>query len=229
LNYPCYLIDLLKEKQMVCELPDDWPGDAGRLSRPCTWNGSTGNDFMQFIKANEHQSECCIWIFNAEGLPDGLSIDTFSGKITGTLVTPGIFNVKITATNGSNDTTAMFVWRVGEASGEPPVIANPGERRNVTGDEVVLQIKARDADDEALTFGAEGLPDGLLIDTNIGKIMGKLIKPGYFDVKITVSDGISSVSVRVAWTVAPGPTRADRPRIVNPGDQTGQVGDRVAL
>lgn len=182
---------------------------------------------MRFIQPDEN--ECHVWFFSAEDLPDGLSIDACTGKITGTLTRAGIFNVKVNVDDGHDSASMMFVWKVEECAAPASVIVNPGDRRNKTGDEVVLQIEAQDAEDEVLTFKADGLPDGLLIDTNLGKIMGRPSKAGHFPVKITVSDGISSVSVHFNWIVDKRTGTGKLPLIVNPGDQINQVGDKVAL
>ena len=47
----------------------------------------------------------------------------------------------------------------------PPVVTNPGNQSGFTGMAVNLAIAASDADGEALTFSATGLPGGLAINS----------------------------------------------------------------
>ena len=181
---------------------------------------------MLQILANDADNDTLI--FSAEGLPDGLAINANTGNITGKIAKAGTFNSKVTVTDGTDNASVMFVWKVDDAPNQPPVITNPGDQSNKVGDDIMLQIEAKDADDDALKFMAESLPDGLLIDTNTGKIMGKIsAKAGSFDAKVTVTDGASSVSVMFAWKVDESSNQA--PVITNPGDQMNKVGDNIML
>ena len=45
----------------------------------------------------------------AVGLPTGVTINTTTGKISGAATEPGVYNVTLTATNGSGTSTPLFV------------------------------------------------------------------------------------------------------------------------
>lgn len=53
-----------------------------------------------------------VLLFQAFGLPDGLSIDSGSGIITGTPGTVSVFNPQMVATNDFGQDTAQFQWNI---------------------------------------------------------------------------------------------------------------------
>ncbi len=72
---------------------------------------------------------------------------------------------------------------------QAPIAENPGDQVNEPGDAVSLQILASDPDEDDLTFGAQGLPTGLVISPD-GLISGT-IDPGaegLFDVRVIIVD-----------------------------------------
>ena len=85
----------------------------------------------------------------------------------------------------------------------PPVLTNPGNQSTLEGsDAVTLLLSASDADGDALTFDATGLPPGLGINAATGLVQGTLTAPGTFNVNISVSDGQDSDNAGFTWTVA---------------------------
>ncbi|MDX1429196.1 MAG: DUF4382 domain-containing protein, partial [Rhodothermales bacterium] len=86
-----------------------------------------------------------------------------------------------------------------------PEIANPGDQYGRAGDMVTLQLVASDADNDPLTFAAEGLPPSLEIDSETGIISGMLSQEGSFEVTVSVTDDDGSSAAVFTWTVAPPP------------------------
>lgn len=85
-----------------------------------------------------------------------------------------------------------------------PVLTNPGNRANVIGNAVTLNLQASDADNDALTFSATGLPTSLSINSATGVISGTPSATGSFNVTISVTDGRSNpVPVSFVWTINP--------------------------
>ena len=76
----------------------------------------------------------------------------------------------------------------------PPVVTNPGNRSGYTGVAVSLAIAASDADGEALTFSATGLPAGLSINSATGVITGTPGTAGNYTVTVTARDALASAS-----------------------------------
>ena len=133
-------------------------------------------------------------------LPSGLAIDPSSGWISGTPMTPGIYQVMITATDSSGHTGhTTFTWTVVDK-----VTCNsPGDQVNTVGDAVSLPIICTDSAGEALTYSDGGtLPPGLAIDPSSGGIPGAVTTPGIYSVTITATDtsGITG-SCSFTWTV----------------------------
>lgn len=108
----------------------------------------------------------------------------------------------------------------------PPSLTNPGEQSGTLGDLVSLQILASDPDGDALTFSVAGLPPGLGIDSGTGLIGGTLGTIGSYQVTVTVSDGTEQAQAGFGWVVA---VANHPPIIANPSQQSGTVGDAVAL
>jgi hypothetical protein len=106
----------------------------------------------------------------------------------------------------------------------PPVL-NLVDRENTNGDSVNVSVAATDADGDAITYSATGLPDGLSIDPNTGQITGTIPPSTHenspFNVQIRAADGdttpappitlvqavtpnaISTTARTVSWTDQP--------------------------
>ncbi len=167
--------------------------------------------------------------YSATGLPDGLSINSSTGLISGTITAAAqVFAVEVTVDDQTNTTSVNFNWTV-TPDNDPPVVTNPGNQTNGEDDTVSLQIAATDADGDTLTYSAAGLPPGLSINASTGEISGYLDfdSAGTYNVQVTVSDAFFSPSVSFDWTVnnvnrAPSFDSAI-------GNQTNNEGDSVSL
>jgi uncharacterized repeat protein (TIGR03806 family) len=88
---------------------------------------------------------------------------------------------------------------------QPPAVTPPGNPSSLIGDVIALQIVANDAEGDPLSFGATGLPSGLVISP-AGLVSGTTTTAGVFSVAVQVDDGINSpVQLDFTWSVfAPG-------------------------
>ena len=119
-----------------------------------------------------------VLTFSATGLPDGLTINTTTGAITGTVTqtaaTGSPYTTTVTVDDGVGGTDdETFQWDIAAVNVDPV----PPTRRHQTdneGDTISLTIAATDVDDDTLTFSATGLPTGLTIDTATGDITGTI-------------------------------------------------------
>jgi hypothetical protein len=163
--------------------------------------------------------------FIATGLPPGVSINTTTGLITGTIDPRGAgsYTVKVTPTNNNNQGFVIFNWTVNDST--PPALTNPGTQKTPAGVDVNLPIQAVDADPG--TFTATGLPPGLLIDAN-GVIFGTISTSaqGVYAVTVQAADGpVKSAPVSFFWFVSgvasppPSATPVSPPGSVPPGVQ----------
>ncbi len=87
-------------------------------------------------------------------------------------------------------------------TGNPaPVLDDPGPLSSVVGDSISLQLVAADPEDEPITFGATGLPDGLSLDHQHGLVTGVLTTAGAFTVVATATDGFDTDTENFVWNV----------------------------
>ncbi len=93
----------------------------------------------------------------------------------------------------------------------PPAFAGPGPQSTPEGALVELSVTATDEDDDALAYGATGLPTGLAIDPDSGLITGQITAGGEFQVTVTADDGRGGTdTAQFTWTVTAAPdTDAD--------------------
>ena len=84
----------------------------------------------------------------------------------------------------------------------PPVVTSPGNRTNVIGTALTLNVTATDANADTLTYSATGLPSGLTINSATGVINGTPNAMGSFTPTISVTDSKNpAVSVSFQWTI----------------------------
>lgn len=171
--------------------------------------------------------------YNATGLPDGLTLGSSSGLISGTLGSDRAFSVTTVIDDGKGGTDSVsFDWDVDPLPpvNTPPVLVNPGSQNSLVGDSVNLSIVASDADGHTLSYAATGLPSGLGIDSASGTISGITALNGVSSVTVSVDDGNGgSDSVTIDWQVDSLVPVNSPPVLVNPGNQGGIVGDAVSL
>jgi hypothetical protein len=152
--------------------------------------------------------------FGASGLPAGLSFDTNTGLITGSLsigtASGSPYTVIISVTDGTNPANTSFSWIVTDPTvNNPPSVSNPGNQTTIEGNNISLQINANDPESQPLTYSVTGLPVGLSMNTNSGLISGTVAtgaaSASPYGVTVTVSDGVNPVVVNFTWTVNPIP------------------------
>ncbi|HWI10432.1 MAG TPA: PA14 domain-containing protein [Burkholderiaceae bacterium] len=80
------------------------------LGNPGAQTSAVGNAVQLNLVASDPNGD--VLTYAATGLPPGLSIDTASGRISGTVTTAGNFNAVVSATDGVNTASAGFVWTV---------------------------------------------------------------------------------------------------------------------
>jgi hypothetical protein len=120
-------------------------------------------------------------------LPNGLSVNTATGAITGTLATGdaaiGPFTVTLLVGDGTSSAQTSFTWNVNG----PVTITNPGDQSNNAGDSVSVQVQAANTGSGTLSYSATGLPSGLSINTSTGLISGTITAGGAFQPTVTAT------------------------------------------
>jgi hypothetical protein len=149
--------------------------------------------------------------FSATGLPTGLSIDSSTGLITGTISTAvnngTIFNVNVTVSDETGAKSAAFSWNVQAAW----FIVSPGNQTFFEGVPVNLQIPFDNSNNLPVNFSVTGLPAYLGLDPQTGLITGWIYfyhqtygQDFTFPVTITAYDGNRQQSVSFSLTTRPG-------------------------
>ena len=170
-----------------------------------------------------------VFTFSANNLPAGLTIDAATGLISGTVTSGGSVEVSITVDDGEGGTaTTTFLWQVSQINNNAPQLTSPGDQTSTVGTVIALQIIGTDPDQDALTFVAIGLPDGLNINSNSGTITGIPTLIGTYAISLTVADGSGGTdAVSFSWQINPPPNTP--PVLQNPGPQSTLVNEPVSL
>ena len=100
----------------------------------------------------------------------------------------------------------IWTFTTGVGTNNPPTVTQPGDKTNIEGDVVSLQIVASDLDGDSLNYFATGLPTGLTINAGTGLIAGTIsagaASASPYHVTVTVSDGKGgSTPASFTWTV----------------------------
>ena len=198
-----------------------WNVSTLSVTNPGTQNGAVGDSVALQIQSGGLPSGDS-WTYAATGLPSGLSINTSSGQISGTITgSANTYSVSVTASDGQGASASQsFTWNVSTLS-----VTNPGTQNGAVGDSVALQIQSGGLPSgDSWTYAATGLPSGLSINTSSGQISGTITgSANTYSVSVTASDGQgASASQSFTWNVS-------TLSVTNPGTQNGAVGDSVAL
>jgi len=133
-------------------------------------------------------------------LPPGLSMNS-SGLITGTVTTPGEYDVSVTATSTSVvPASVSFTWYVHGTV----TVTSPGDQSTGVGSPADVQVQASDSvSGQTLTYSATGLPPGTSVSP-AGLISGWPTTPGTYNVTVTAADSLEGTgSASFTWTVQP--------------------------
>ncbi len=175
------------------------------LTNPGDQSNHVGNTVVLPLQVTDSGTGALT--YSATTLPGGLSLDTTSGLISGTISSGASvgspFTITVTASDGSNSDSQTFTWTVAHAG--TITLTNPGNQSNSEGATVSLPLVASDTGSGTLTYAASGLPDGLTVSAT-GLISGSIMPAhqayGPFVTTVTASDGSNSDSQTFTWTVS---------------------------
>ena len=137
--------------------------------------------------------------FSASPLPFGLGVDPTTGEIQGTPVDSGTFDVTLGTANLCASASTNLTLTI---TSSVPMITSS---LTATGAEQVAFSYQITASESPLSFGAQGLPQGLAVDPLTGIISGSPLYAGNFDATISASNfwGIGTASLHFTFSNAP--------------------------
>ena len=157
------------------------------------------------------------------GLPEGLSFNAGSRRVSGTPTTAQTYTVTYTVT-GSNllSDSETFTWTI-IAPDPLPSAPDIADRENFTGDSVDWLVPAGTGLDPPFSYVMTGLPAGLSFSTGTRRVTGSptTVQTETVTYTVTDSDGDTDDATFV-WSIADPPDRtpvfgayADRTNVVN--------------
>ena len=200
------------------------------LSNPGDQSNFDGDPVSLTIAAKTTYASAGIFTFSVSGLPPGLSFNSGTTVISGTIASNADQNSPYGVTASVTDTSAElsssqdFGWTVTN----PVNLANPLDQDNLDGDTVIVPIYATDSAGHSLSYSATGLPTGVSINSSTGVMAGMVSSTddagSPYSVVVTATDSVGAkASTSFNWEIDPLVT------VLNPGDQTNCEGDPVSL
>jgi uncharacterized delta-60 repeat protein len=180
------------------------------IGSPLIASGTQGEAFSYQIVASGQPTS-----YGAIGLPDGLSVNTASGLISGVPTVAGTFNVDLSASNGEGTGHATLVLTIASTLA-PPVITSPTTATATVGALFTYQITATNS---PTSFGASGLPAGLTVNTSTGLISGTPTGAGVFSVTLSATNSAGTGMATLTLTINPA-----APVVTSPSSATATAG-----
>src|SRR5437762_1808403 len=167
---------------------------------PFTATGTVGVPFSYQIAATGTPAS-----YNATALPAGLTVDTFTGVISGTPAagtdagSPYSVTISATYSTGSGAITGSGTLTL-TINPAPPVITSGPTASGTVGTAFSYQITASN---NPTSFGATGLPAGLTVKTSTGLISGNPTTAGIYGVTISATNVSGTGTATLVITIGP--------------------------
>jgi prepilin-type N-terminal cleavage/methylation domain-containing protein len=144
------------------------------------------------------------YTWTATGLPPGLSLNTSTGTVTGTIGAGTRYLVAIDVTDSAGGRAAIVVpLNVIVSSSLRVTAPNPAspDRTSTVGSTISLTASALPASGQV--WSATGLPPGLSINSSSGTVSGKPTTAGTYVTTLTVNASPQVANLMFTWTVTP--------------------------
>lgn len=125
-------------------------------------------------------------------LPAGLTLDSATGRVTGTPTEPGPFAFTIVATNSVGSASLEVEGTVVQAPG--PITGGPGTW--IVGETATGSVDAEGTPAPVYSVTSGTLPAGVTLDPTTGAFSGSPTAPGAYTFTVTADNGIGTPSTR---------------------------------
>ena len=159
------------------------PPPPPQITSPSTATTTVGELFVYQITGSNEPTN-----YVAMNLPAGLSFNSFTGTLSGTLTTAGTRQITVKATNESGTGSQALSLTINATPSTPIRIISGTSIVARAGKPFSFQVRASGIS-SAATVAATGLPAGLKIDGATGVISGTTNLTGTFGVTVTVQEG----------------------------------------
>ncbi|WP_229328684.1 putative Ig domain-containing protein, partial [Staphylococcus epidermidis] len=159
-----------------------------------------------------------------DGLPAGVTFDEATNTISGTPSDVGSYDIKVTTTDESGNTTETTFTIDVEDTTKPTVEDIADQTQEVNTEIEPITIKSEDNSGQAVTNKVEGLPDGVTFDEATNTISGTPSEVGSYDITVTTTDE-SGNSETTTFTIDVEDTT--KPTVEDIADQTQEVNTEI--
>jgi len=187
------------------------PSFAPVITSALSATGTAGTAFNYQITATNSPTS-----YSASGLPAGLTVNTASGLISGTVTSASVTSATISAINTSGTGSATLAITMLAPPVSPPVITSTLNVTGTSGAAFSYQITATN---NPTHYGASGLPTGLSVSSTSGLISGSTSFQGIDSVTISAinAGGTGSATLTINFVLLP-------PLITSAASATGTAG-----
>ena len=158
-----------------------------------TASATVGKPFSYQITATNQPTA-----YGVGGLISGLTVNQQTGLISGTLTASGTHTLMLEAVNGHGTGTQTLLLTATVAQPDPPVVTSATTDSATVGVAFSYQITATNS---PTSYGANGLPAGLGLDSTTGRISGTSTTAGTYTVTIAASNGGGTGSARLSLVI----------------------------
>ncbi|MDH8977567.1 putative Ig domain-containing protein [Staphylococcus epidermidis] len=159
-----------------------------------------------------------------DGLPDGVTFDESTNTISGTPSEVGSYDITVTTTDESGNTTETTFTIDVEDTTKPTVEDITDQTQEINTEIEPIKIEATDNSGQTVTNKVEGLPDGVTFDEATNTISGTPSKVGSYDITVTTKDE-SGNSETTTFTINVEDTT--KPTVENVADQTQEINTEI--
>lgn len=131
-------------------------------------------------------------------LPNGLTFNSATGVISGTPTVEGSFNITLIAVNDAGTNNQTLVLKV--ASRFTPVITSALTATGKVGQPFSYTFTV--TGDQPIALDASPLPNGLSFDSNTGVISGVPTADGTFNIHLSATHGVTTITDTLILTIA---------------------------